>query len=66
VTPISLSDDQLSTIMQLATPLSPPDRARFLELVAERLRDQETVGDGSISRLCRELQARFFKAPACV
>jgi hypothetical protein len=64
VTPIALTDDQITSIMQLAAPLSPADRVRFLQLIAERLRNQDDVGDGSISRLCRELQRQFFTPPS--
>jgi hypothetical protein len=57
--PISLSDDQLTQIMQCAEPLAPPDRSAFLEAVAVALRSHPVVGDGIVGRVVRQVQATF-------
>jgi hypothetical protein len=44
---LSLTDAQLSTVMELARPLAPWQRGLFLEAVARRLAGQE-IGDGSV------------------
>jgi hypothetical protein len=44
---IRLTDHQLEILGQLATPLLPFERGRFLQLVAERLADI-VIGDGSV------------------
>jgi hypothetical protein len=61
--PISLTDEQLQTIMNCAEPLHPTDRGRFLEAVAARLRGCE-IGDGAVSLACREIARMYFKPPA--
>jgi hypothetical protein len=61
--PLSLSDEQMDAVMRAAAPLHPVDRGPFLERVAERLRGVEVVGDGLVSRIAREVQREFFKAP---
>jgi hypothetical protein len=60
--PISLSDDQLQTIMECAAPLQPRDRSAFLEAVAAQLRGKE-LGDGLVGRVCREVAATYYRAP---
>jgi len=60
---IALSDEQLSTIFRHASPLPPSDRDEFLRRVAEMLQGV-VIGDGVVSRICREVQRQFFKAPA--
>jgi hypothetical protein len=54
--PIALSDTGMTQIMAACRPLSPIDRARFLQLLAERLNGKREVGDGEVYRLVRELQ----------
>jgi hypothetical protein len=61
--PIALSDSQLTTIMGLARPLQPHERARFLELVASRLNGRSEIGDGQLYRLLRDLQRECFRVP---
>src|SRR3954454_21546148 len=53
--PIALTDNQMTAIMRAAEPLQPDDRGPFLERVAARLQAIE-IGDGSVGRVCRELQ----------
>jgi hypothetical protein len=62
LSPISLTDDQLSAVMQAAEPLPPQDRSRFLRRVASLLRGRE-LGDGAVSRAARQAQAELFSAP---
>jgi hypothetical protein len=60
---LALSDGQLETVMLHAHPLTPHDRSRFLQAVADRLAGVDEVGDGAVSRCCRELQRSFFDPP---
>ena len=61
--PISLSDDQLSTVMRLAMPLPPQDRDAYLHRVASLLRDIPEIGDGAVSRAARRAQSELFQPP---
>jgi hypothetical protein len=61
--PIALTSEQLDIVMAACAPLEPADRSAFLLLLAARLRDIETLGDGLVARTCRELQAQFWHAP---
>jgi hypothetical protein len=61
--PLCLSDEQITTIMQLARPLLPDQRTAFLEMLATRLDGCRELGDGAIYRLCRELQREYFEPP---
>jgi hypothetical protein len=69
---LALTDGQLETIMAAAHPLAPAARSAFLEGVAARLAGVVEIGDGVVSRACRELQrvgsASFAEAshPLCV
>ncbi len=59
---ISLSDSQLSVVMNYAEPLPPADRDKFLHRVASLLHGVE-IGDGTVSRAARQAQSEIFKAP---
>jgi hypothetical protein len=61
--PIALSDSQLDIVMHAAQPLAPTDRAAFLVMVAAKLRGVDVIGDGLVSRVCREAFAQFWDAP---
>jgi hypothetical protein len=61
--PLSLSDEQMDCVMRAAAPLHPVDRSAFLQRIAERLPGVEVVGDGLVSRIAREVQREFFRAP---
>jgi hypothetical protein len=61
--PIALTDLQITSIMQLARPLTPPQRAMFLELLAAKLNGRREIGDGALFRLCRELVREAFSPP---
>jgi hypothetical protein len=60
--PIHLSDSQLEQILRAAAPLAPPDRSAFLADVATALHGQ-ALGDGTVFRVIREIQQRYFRPP---
>src|SRR5262245_33513575 len=62
-TPIRFSDEQITSIMQLARPLTPDQRSRFLEMLVARLNGRGEVGDGQLYQICRELQKQYFAPP---
>jgi hypothetical protein len=66
--PISLSDEQLSPVTQLAEPLAPPDRSAFLAALANMLRHEpHPVGDGTVLRAAKQLLAtRHYKLNSTV
>src|SRR5262245_33110671 len=53
--PLRLTDEQITTIMALARPLTPNQRSAFLEMLATKLDGRGELGDGQIYRACREL-----------
>jgi hypothetical protein len=61
-TPLALSDQQLTTIMDAAKPLPPRQRAAFLETVAVALCGQP-IGDGTVHRVVAQVQRQFFDPP---
>jgi hypothetical protein len=63
VSPLKLTDDQLASVMRIAEPLHPHDRAAFLILLASRLRGVGVLGDGIVSRVARETVREFWRAP---
>jgi hypothetical protein len=59
-----LTDDQLDTLERLAWPLSPNDRAPFIEAMISRLGEHpELIGPGYIGRIAREIQREFWAPP---
>jgi hypothetical protein len=60
---VALSDEQITTVMQLARPLSPDQRSMFLEMVAAKLNGRREIGDGVVSRICRTLVREYFDPP---
>ena len=64
--PLSLSDDALGTLIQLARPLELEMRDPFLRAVASQLAGYkpDAIGPGLVSRIGRQLQREFFVAPA--
>jgi hypothetical protein len=60
--PLALTDDQLATVFDAATPLLPADRNLFLRDVAAAL-DGQQIGDGLVARTCREIQRRYWTPP---
>jgi len=61
--PLSLSDDELSHIMQACEPLAPERRACFVQAVADALAVSPVIGPGAVGRAIRETQRRFFDPP---
>jgi hypothetical protein len=58
--PLSLSDDELDAVMNLAQPLPPQNRNAFLEAIAAELQARGAeAGPGAVHRVARELQPRF-------
>jgi hypothetical protein len=64
--PLSLSDRELETVMAACAPLRPDARSAFLKAVAQRLAGVPELGDGVVSRACRELQREYFEPPDTV
>jgi hypothetical protein len=64
---ISLSDEEMDAITELAAPILPSHRGAFLEAVAVELQAHpDAIGVGSISRVGRQLQPRFLRHPSAV
>jgi hypothetical protein len=61
--PLALTDSQLDAVYQAAGPLSPAVRPAFLELVAQALAGAGEIGDGTVARVCAEVQRRFWVPP---
>jgi hypothetical protein len=61
--PLALTDSQMTMLFEFARPLPPGDRDPFLQLVAHRLREYPTLGDGLVTRVGRETQAQFWVPP---
>jgi hypothetical protein len=62
---LSLSDDELQIIFDLARPLEPALRDPFLQAVALALAKYppEALGPGLIARVVRPLQREFLRHP---
>jgi hypothetical protein len=56
---LSLSDAQISIIMAATRPLQAGDRPQFLEEIAGRLAGLNEIGDGTVARICRDLQRAY-------
>jgi hypothetical protein len=61
--PLALTDAQITTVMQLARPLSPDQRSAFVELLAAKLNGCREIGDGALYQVCRDLQRELFSPP---
>ena len=61
--PLSLSDDQLTAVLDAAAPLPVEVRDAFLHELATLLRSCDELGDGAVHRACRALQSRYFTPP---
>jgi hypothetical protein len=57
--PISLTDEQLMTVMCATEPLDPQRRSAFLVALAQMLRSEPQIGDGVVFRCIRALQPTF-------
>lgn len=58
--PLALTDSQMTMLFEFARPLTPGDRDPFLQMVAQRLREYPTLGDGVVARVGRECAAEFW------
>jgi hypothetical protein len=58
-----LSDSQIDIVTAAAAPLSREVRREFLAAVLGKLKTEPTLGDGAVSRACREMLAKFFDPP---
>jgi hypothetical protein len=66
MSPLRLTDEQLTAIMKLARPLQPQCRTAFMEILSHILRGRADVGDGELHRVCRQIirDNHLFEAPA--
>jgi hypothetical protein len=60
---LSLSDSEMTALMQASRPIRPEMRDAFLEAVATELGRYLEVGPGLVHRIARETQRRFFDPP---
>jgi hypothetical protein len=60
---LRLSDSELDIVWSAARPLAVEDRDAFLQEVAERLAAMPERGDGSVFRICAEVQRKHFDPP---
>jgi hypothetical protein len=56
---LRLSNENLNTLQTAAAPLDPRDRGRYLEAVAEAMRDRPNPDGGEFHRVCRAIASRF-------
>jgi hypothetical protein len=60
---LSLSDEELDIVFNLARPLEPALRDSFLRAVASELARYEALGPGIVFRVGKQLQRDFFRPP---
>ena len=58
------SDNLQAIVDSAALPLRPCDRPLFFASVGAELSRHPEVGPGSVFRVCREVQKRYFDPPA--
>jgi hypothetical protein len=61
--PLSLTDNQMDTVLQGAQPLPPRDRDRYLQRVASLLHGR-VLGDGAVFLAAKQAQREIFRAPS--
>ena len=63
---VSLSDDEMRAVMELAAPVCPDDRGRFLRSVADELSGYppERRGPGLVRQIALRHQQRLLSEPA--
>jgi hypothetical protein len=61
--PLGLTDSQYSAVVNACAPLAPADRSAFLGELAALLRNEPTIGDGTIDRAVRLCLRRYFRPP---
>ena len=65
--PLALSDDEMTVLRHLAEPIDQKHRPAFLAAVAAELEaggQAGAVGIGSVHRVARTVQRRFFDPPS--
>jgi hypothetical protein len=61
--PVRLTDAELDAVMLAARPLAHDVRDAFLQHVAQELSACSEIGPGTVNRVCREAQRKFFDPP---
>jgi hypothetical protein len=64
--PLQLNDEEMNVLLALAGPIDQQLRLQFLQEVAQELeakRQAGEIGEGSVHRLARQIQRRFFDPP---
>jgi hypothetical protein len=56
---LKLTNENLDTLRTAAAPIDPRDRGRYLEAVAEAMRDRPNLDGGEFHRVCRVIASRF-------
>ena len=64
--PLQLSDEEMTVLLTLARPIDHQLRAQFLQEVAAELeakRQAGEIGEGSVNRVARTIQRKYFDPP---
>jgi hypothetical protein len=64
--PLELNDSEMSMLLTLSAPIDQRLRPQFLQEVAQELeakRQAGEIGEGSVHRVARTVQRRFFDPP---
>jgi hypothetical protein len=64
--PLTLTDSEMTLLLELSAPIEPSLRADFLRTVASELeasRRVGAIGEGAIHRIARQIQRRFWEPP---
>jgi hypothetical protein len=64
--PLQLNDEEMNVLLTLAGAIDQQLRPQFLQEVAQELeamRQVGKIGEGSVHRLARQIQRRFFDPP---
>jgi hypothetical protein len=60
---IRLTDSQLDQVLSHAAPLARSARHAYLNDVATELGKAGDIGDGTVAKVCREVQRRYWDPP---
>ena len=64
--PLQLNDEEMTVLLTLAGPIDQRLRPQFLQEVAAELeahRQAGEIGEGSVHRLARQIQRKYFEPP---
>jgi hypothetical protein len=64
--PLKLNDSEMSMLLTLSAPIDQQRRPQFLQEIAQELeakRQAGEIGEGSVHRVARTVQRRFFDPP---